>query len=140
MARWSLVIAAALVAASLSGCGSKRPVLYPNKHYNNVGETAAQRDIDECMYMAENHGVSETSGAGKSAGNVAKTAAVGGAAGAAAGAVRGRAGRGAGVGAAGAAAGATMRELFRSRQPDPVFKNFVDRCLREKGYEAVGWK
>ena len=117
----------------------QRPVLYPNQHYDRVGEAVAQTDIDECMTLAESHGVSAASG-DDAAANVAKTAAIGGAAGAAAGAVRGRPGRGAGVGAAAAGAGATMREVFRRRQPDPVFKNFVDRCLRDKGYSTVGWK
>ena len=30
--------------------------------------------------------------------------------------------------------------FFGPEAPDPVVSNFVDRCLREKGYEAVGWK
>ena len=23
--------------------------------------------------------------------------------------------------------------------PSPVYKRFVDRCLREKGYDPIGW-
>ena len=79
-------------------------------------------------------------GTADAAGNVAKTAAIGAAAGAAGGAVRGRAGRGAATGAAAAGAGATMREVFRSRQPDSVTKGYVDRCLRERGYNVIGWE
>jgi hypothetical protein len=30
--------------------------------------------------------------------------------------------------------------FFGPEAPDPVVANFVDRCLREKGYELVGWK
>ena len=25
-------------------------------------------------------------------------------------------------------------------EPTPLFKNFVTRCLQEKGYEAIGWE
>ncbi|MBP1715601.1 MAG: hypothetical protein H6Q42_3804, partial [Deltaproteobacteria bacterium] len=28
----------------------------------------------------------------------------------------------------------------KEAQPSPVQRNFVDRCLREKGYEPIGWK
>lgn len=126
---------------ALAGCSaSPRPVFYPNAHSAAVGEAQIQQDIDACMATAEASGVSRTGGAGEAAGNVAKTAAIGGAAGAAGGAVRGHAGRGAAVGAAAGAAGGTMREIFRTREPDPVFKNFVDRCLKEKGYEPIGWR
>jgi hypothetical protein len=30
--------------------------------------------------------------------------------------------------------------FFGPEAPDPVVANFVHRCLREKGYELVGWK
>jgi hypothetical protein len=126
---------------ALAGCSaSPRPVFYPNARLAEVGEAQVQQDIDACMAAAEAAGVSRSGGTGQAAGNVAKTAAIGGAAGAAGGAVRGHAGRGAAVGAAAGAAGGTMRELFRTREPDPVFKNFVDRCLRDKGYDPIGWK
>ncbi len=129
-----------LVGSALAGCAAPRPVFYPNAHLAKVGESTVQQDIDACMVMAETSGVSRTGGAGQAAGNVGKTAAVGAAGGAAVGAIRGHAGRGAAMGAAGGAAGGTMRELFRAREPDPLFKNFVDRCLKEKGYETIGWK
>jgi hypothetical protein len=47
------------------------------------------------------------------------------------------------VGAAtGAAAGFTGTVLRGSsgRRVDPVFANFVERCLRERGYEPIGWR
>jgi citrate synthase len=96
-----------------------------------------QADLDQCMRLAAEHG---SSSSGKVVRGTAEGAAVGGAGGAAAGAVLGSLGRGAAVGAAGGAAVALMREIFRSREPDPVFRRFVERCLREKGYEPIGWK
>lgn len=123
----------------LSGCATQRPVLYPNAKYKQVGAEVAQRDIDDCIRMAESHGVTP-GGGDRVARRGAEGAAVGGAAGAAAGAVRGNVGQGAGVGAAaGAAAGAT-RGAIHSGEPGSVYKGFVQRCLRERGYDVIGWK
>jgi hypothetical protein len=34
-----------------------------------------------------------------------------------------------------------LRGLFTSNKaPDLAHRGFVDRCLREKGYEPTGWK
>ena len=123
----------------LIGCGaSQRPVLYPNAHLKSVGEDRARRDVDECMQMAE--GYVKKHQDSKVPEGAVKGGAVGGAAGAAGGAVAGNIGRGAGIGAAaGAAAGAT-RGAFKAGEPSPVFKQFVNRCLREKGYDPIGWE
>ncbi len=123
----------------LLACSQKRPVLYPNYHLEQVGNEVAQADIDECMRLAAEHGATSSS-SGKVAKGTTKGAAVGGAGGAAAGAVLGSAGRGAAAGAAGGAAIALTRGIFRSREPDPVFRRFVEKCLRDKGYEPIGWK
>jgi len=131
------LIAAALIA--LSGCATQRPVLYPNAKYNRVGPEVAQRDIDDCIQMAESHGVTHDSG-GKVAKSGAAGAVVGGAAGAGAGAVRGNVGHDAGVGAAAGAAAGVARGTMRSGEPGQVYKGFVQRCLSEKGYDVIGWK
>jgi len=135
----AVLIAAVAGLMALAGCATQRPVLYPNSKYNHVGPEIAQRDIDDCIRLAESHGITHDSG-GKVARRGAEGAAVGGAAGAAAGAVRGNVGQGAGVGAAaGAAAGAT-RGAIHSGEPGSVYKGFVQRCLRERGYDVIGWK
>ncbi len=123
----------------LLACSQKRPVLYPNYQLEQVGHEVAQADIDECMRLATEYGAASGS-SGKVAKETGKGAAVGGAGGAATGAVLGSAGRGAAAGAAGGAAIALTRALFRSREPDPVFLRFVEKCLREKGYEPIGWR
>jgi len=33
-----------------------------------------------------------------------------------------------------------MRYFFRSNKPDGVYKTYVDRCLRQKGYDVAGWR
>lgn len=121
------------------GCAEKRPVLYPNAHLKQVGNETAQRDIDACIRYAKDGGAEEDKGA-EIAKSTAGGAAVGGAVGAATGAVLGNLGRGAAAGAAGGAAGGLVHGALKSGEPDAVFKNFVDRCLREKGYEPIGWR
>src|SRR5713226_5132593 len=114
-----------------------------------VGSTVAERDIDECMQRAEGYASSSEvrENLGESAASDTVTSsAVGAAAGGAGGAVVGRAGQGAAVGAAsGAAASVTyalLRGLFTSQRPtpSPSYRDLVNRCLREKGYDPVGWK
>ena len=132
-------VTAGVMLFALSGCATQRPVLYPNAKYNQVGPEIAQRDVDDCIRLAERHGVSP-SGGEKVARGGAEGAAVGGAGGAAAGAVRGSMGESAAVGAAaGAAIGAT-RGAIHSGEPGSVYKGFVQRCLRERGYDVIGWK
>jgi len=123
----------------LVACAQKRPVLYPNYHLQEVGNEMAQTEIDECMRLAKEYGTSSSS-SGKVAESTAKGGAIGAAGGAATGAVLGSVGRGAAAGGAGGAAVGCLQGLFRSPEPDPVFRQFVDRCLREKGYEPIGWK
>lgn len=130
----------------LAACSTRRPVLYPNDHYQRVGRSVAERDTDDCMRRAEQF-VSSRGHNGEAARNVAGGTAVGAGTGAAIGAVGGAVSGGAGEGAAvGAATGATAGFLhglfgvFQSRRADPVFASFVDRCLRERGYEPIGWK
>jgi hypothetical protein len=142
--RWGVaVLGLAFTAAACSA--AKRPILYPNEQLQRVGDAAAARDIDECMALAEQY----VSGGGQGsqvAKEAARDAAVGGATGAAVGAVGGAiygsAGKGAAAGAAGGATAGLLSRLFRggSSSPDPVYVNFVNRCLQERGYEPIGWK
>ena len=119
------------------GCGAKRPVLYPNDHLKNVGQEQARRDLEDCDRQAAEYVKSEA------AADTAKSTAIGAGAGAlvgaAVGAVTGDAGRGAAAGAAGGGVSGLLHGLFGASQPSPVHKNFVERCLRDRGYEPIGW-
>lgn len=120
------------------GCGAAHgPVLYPNEHFKNAGELQAQKDIDECSHKAEQY-VKDNPGA-KVAGSTVGGGVGGAMVGGAAGAVSGGLGKGAAIGAAAGAAAGLFRGLVKASQPSPVYKSFVDRCLREKGYEPLGW-
>lgn len=137
------IVGIGIVLSGLSACASYQPVLYPNTYYQSVGRTIADRDIRECRQLAESAGAREGSG---STGNTARRTAVGAGAGAASGAVggaiAGAPGRGAMVGAASGATWGLLSGMFGSgtSQPASAYMNFVNRCLREKGYEVTGWQ
>lgn len=128
-----------VLVLAVGSCAQQRPVLYPNAHLRYVGEEAAAVDSDECIQLAINYGAKEDSGT-RVAKDTAKGAAVGGAAGTAVGAVTGNVGRGAAAGAAGGGAASMTRSMLNSGKPDPVFKRFVEQCLRDKGYQPIGWR
>ena len=44
------------------------------------------------------------------------------------------------VGAASGATGGFLRGLFRKAPPSEAYKQFVTRCLKERGYDPVGWE
>lgn len=131
---------ACLALVALAGCAAKRPVLYPNERLQQAGAEAAQADVDDCIALAEREGAEGSSPAAKTAGRTAGGAAVGAATGVVVGAVTGNPGRGAAAGAAGGATGGLLSGLFASREPDPVHRAFVERCLRDRGYDPIGWR
>ncbi|WP_319542250.1 hypothetical protein [uncultured Pseudodesulfovibrio sp.] len=122
------------------GCGPKRPILYPNDHLDSVGMQVAQADIDDCIMKAEAAGATARD-SGETAKDVATSAGVAAAAGAVFGAIMGNdVLRTAGASAGAAAAGSTVYEVAKSGDPASIHKKFVDKCLRGKGYEVIGWK
>lgn len=127
------------VVLAIMACAQQRPVLYPNAHFNYVGKEIAQADTDECIQLAIDFGARQDRGT-RVAKDTATGVAVGGAAGAAVGAVTGNAGRGAAAGAAGGGAASMTRSVLKSGKPDPIFKQFVEQCLRDKGYQPIGWR
>jgi len=136
-----LLVTVALAAlGALAGCAhSQSPVLYPNAKLQHVGKEQADRDVGACRQMADEY-VSNPM-----AKDAAKGGAIGGVGGAAVGAVAGAvtghgAGRGAAVGAATGATAGAVHGAAKDVGPTPVYKGFVNRCLRERGYEVVGWQ
>jgi hypothetical protein len=127
-----------VVAAALCACAAK-PVLYPNNpKYQQAGKEGARADVADCRKQADDYVKNDR--AGRAAAQTAEGAAVGAAAGAAAGSVFGSLGRGALSGGIGGAAAGLVGAAFHTRQPNPVYKNFVDRCLHDRGYDILGWK
>ncbi len=125
----------------MTGCAAPRPVLYPNATLQQRGAATAQRDTDECLQLAHDNVGSATSTKAASTAKSTGVGAAGGAAvGAVGGAITGDAGTGAAVGAATGATAGLLSGLFTQSGPDPVTQSFVDRCLRERGYEPIGWR
>ena len=73
------------------------------------------------------------------AGETARQGARGAIIGAAVGAVTGNVGEAAAIGAAaGGAAGFSDKAI--NREVDPIQREYVDQCLRDRGYQLIGWK
>lgn len=129
------------IGSFCAGCSAPKPVLYPNAHYQQVGESGAEQDIAECSELAKEAGAKPSQGkTERVAGGTAAGGAIGSAAGAVGGAVVGHPGRGAMIGAASGATGGFLRSLFRRSAPSGAYKQFVTRCLQERGYIPVGWE
>jgi hypothetical protein len=132
-----------LAMATLAGCASgPKPILYPNERLKAAGQAQADQDIAACRELAANAGASAGFGKAKqAAGSTVAGGALGGATGAVGGAILGSAGTGAAVGAATGATAGLLRSMFSGGGgPSPAYRNFVDHCLRERGYEPVGWE
>jgi hypothetical protein len=116
-----------------TACAANRPVLYPDSR-------GAEHDIEDCMRLARQGGAN----AGRAA-DVARDTALGAAMGGAAtgvyGAVRGYgdAGERAVAGAAAGASVGLIRGMVRTSEPSPVYKRYVERCLRDRGHDVIGW-
>src|SRR5262249_3041038 len=138
MARYTGSAIAAMVGV-LSACTStERPVLYPNAHLQSVGDAVAQRDIDQCLQLADNSGLPRTNN------QILKRGAEGTAVGAAAGSAGtlvsgGNVGAGAVAGAAVGAAARAVHGAFRD-DANPDYRNFAQLCLEDRGYNVIGWR
>jgi len=128
-----------LASAACAACAPKRPVLYPNQQYQQAGIEVSQADIDACMRMAET-GVGDKNDVANTAGRTAIGAGAGAAVGAVGGAITGSPGTGAAVGAATGGTVGLLSGLWGTREHDPTYMAYVDTCLREKGYQPIGWK
>jgi outer membrane lipoprotein SlyB len=128
-----------VLMCALGACAStQRPVLYPNAHLQSVGGATAERDIDQCLQLADGSGLP------KSNNKVVEHGAQGAAVGAAAGSVgtlvsSGNVGIGAVAGAAGGATAGVLYGAF-SDHGNPTYRNFVQHCLQDRGYDVIGWQ
>jgi outer membrane murein-binding lipoprotein Lpp len=148
--RFFSVCAASAAIVLLAGCASNgagsasaRPVLYPNATLNRVGDAQGRMEVNACMARAQAAGLSPTQATnevGRRAGEGAATAGVASVVGAL---ISGRGGEGVmRAGAAGAAVGGSAGAVsgaFHNDRPSGIYRNFVQRCLGEKGFEVIGW-
>jgi hypothetical protein len=128
-----------LVISCFAVSCAKKPVLYDNAKYKQVGKSGAEKNIEECMKKAKEAGAKGEGKLATSGYNAARGAAGGAAGGAIAGTIyNGKVGRGLGAGAAGGAASSFIYSMM-GREPDPIFRNYVNTCLAERGFKTIGW-
>jgi len=125
-----------LIAAACAG--PQRPVLYPNDKFNAAGMEGSQADVNDCIRLSVEAGLEKQTGK-EAAKEGVKEGARGAIIGAAVGAVTGNVGQATAIGAAGGAAAGATEKAF-DRELDPVQKQYVDQCLRDRGYQPIGWK
>ena len=133
-------LAPLLVLALLACAGTKRPVLYPNELYEQVGERGAQEDVSHCIEVARAHDLSDDRTAGDAARGATWGSVIGAAVGGAVGWVLGNPGRGAAAGAAGGGTRGAIKGATHSSDADNVYRRFVETCLRDLGYRPIGWR
>jgi hypothetical protein len=134
-----LIFCLLAVSVLIVACAAKRPVVYPDAKALEVGEAQVRADVEDCIRQAKEAGVGKSK-----AGEVGKTTAVGAATGAAVGAATGAfwggAGRGAASGAAGGAVAGLIGGLLRNSDLNADQKQYVEDCLRQKGYSEIRWR
>ncbi len=138
--RTRLGLLAVCMVLTACAAGTPKPILYPNNHLQQVGRATADKDIAKCRHLASSSGVAETRDS-QVVKQATGSAAVGGASAGAWGLVRGDgAGERALAGAAAGAAAGTVRGAMDSSETSPVYKRFMQKCLRDRGYEVIGWQ
>ena len=134
-----LAICSAFVFCCLACAAAKHPILSPNDHLQEMAPEAVRHDIDECIRLAKEAGPGMAQGK-QIARQTAGGAVIGAAAGAVSGAITGGPGIGAAAGAAGGATWSFLGGLFTSKNFDDRKKRYIDDCLRQKGYNPIGWQ
>jgi outer membrane lipoprotein SlyB len=117
----------------LAGCAST-PQLYPNTKLKDVGKAQAKADIATCTNNADDY--LESPAVKKTLKGAATGAVIGGAIGVVSGLFTGNIGRSAAVGAA---VGGTAGGVSGALSPDQVKRQFINKCLKDKGYDVIGW-
>lgn len=142
-----ILISTTLVAL-LAGCAttqqaSERPLLYPNATFNKIGQAAADAEVNACLAKAQAAGLSPTAQNNAVAQGAASGGVMAGVAGVVGGLVSGRSLEGSlAQGVAGAAVGGAVGATggaMRPTQINPLYRNFVQRCISERGLESIGW-
>jgi hypothetical protein len=119
-------------------------VLYPNAAYKAMGEMAAKQQVSQCMSLAQASGLKPSDNAHSASSGAVLGATVAGVTGAVSGLVMGRGDLsqavqyGAKSAVVGAAAGGTRGAM--SQQPSSTYRQFVQRCVAEKGLDIIGWQ
>ena len=136
--RWaSLVIVIAVVA-----CAGPEPILKSTTYLQLHVKEQGEREAVVCGLKAERAGLQHGTNRSGNAGAGTALGVIGGAAvGASTGLIGGPAGVAIGAAAGGAVGGVLgfLAGTYKPLQPQQDYAVFVERCLKEKGYETEGW-
>lgn len=143
---WVLSLAAVVTLTGCAATGpsspSARPVLYPNATLTRVGDAQGRVEADACMARATQAGLTPDQSNNDVGRRAGQGAAAGGVAAAVGAIVTGRSSDLIRAGAAGAAIGGSAGAVsgaFQNDKVNPVYRQFVQRCLTEKGFDVIGW-
>jgi uncharacterized protein YceK len=134
---------AAAAAVLLSGCATPvaKPAFYPNAHYQRVGAAQAQADAQFCAELAQQSDVKAVNkvdagrAAAAGAAGVGTAGVVGSVLSGGKPSLKNIAAGAAAIGAGGAAATAAGQSVGGSS----IYRQFVQQCLAERGYQVIGW-
>lgn len=118
-----------------------KPAFYPNMHYQRVGAAQADADAQACAMLAQqsNVGAVNKIDAGRSAASGAAGVATAGVVGSVLSGnkpdLKNIGAAAAAIGAGGAAATAAGQSVGGSG----LYRQFVQQCLAERGYQVIGW-
>lgn len=132
-----------MLLIGLVACAGPEPVLKSNQRLLLYGKDTAEREVDLCRYKAEQAGLRHGTNRSSNAGAGAVIGLLGGAGvGASSGLVGGPTGVAIGAAAGGVVGGILgfLAGSYKPVDPQPDYSLFVERCLKEKGYEVTGWE
>lgn len=138
-----VVAAIPLLLSGLMACAGPEPILRANTQLQLYGKEAAEREAAMCGVRAERAGLQHGTNRSGNAGVGVALGVVGGAAvGASTGLIGGPTGIAIGAAAGGAVGGLLggLAGMYKPLEPRQEYAAFVERCLKEKGYETAGWQ
>ncbi|MDQ3059241.1 MAG: glycine zipper family protein [Pseudomonadota bacterium] len=138
----SALLVLSACASSGAGGASARPVLYPNATLSRIGTAQGQAQVNACMARAQASGLAPTLATNEVGRRAGEGAAVAGVASAIGALITGRGSDVLRAGATGAAVGGSAGAVsgaFHNGKPNAVYRNFVQRCLGEQGFDVIGW-
>ncbi|GAB1722901.1 MAG: hypothetical protein GDA65_00165 [Nitrospira sp. CR1.1] len=133
----------AFLVVALTACAGPEPIFKSTTHLQLHGKQQAEHEAAVCEVKAERAGLQHGTNRSGNAGAGAALGVIGGAAvGASAGLMGGPTGIAIGAAAGGAVGGilGLFAGTYKPLQPQQDYAAFVERCLKEKGYETDGWQ
>ncbi len=143
---WALVAFVGLLLGACAATGpnsvSARPAIYSAAAPTAATQAQQQAQTDDCIARAQSQGLTPDEKNNETATRAGKGAAVGGVAAAVGALVTGRGldgviRSGAAGAAVGGAAGAVSGAV--NERPSATYRNYVQRCLADKGFQVIGW-